>query len=128
MKAGVLFCFALFFSIMVIPNSEKNQNHQHDMNSKALRNYGYEKHGNEAWLSMMVILNREIKPQHRKKFHIPTGLTYARTTCHTILRFLEPNVCTLEIEELKEFKETKKLCYIEKLPMLEPHQSIMSVR
>jgi hypothetical protein len=47
MKAGILFCFALFFGIMAIPNSEKSQSYQHT-NSKALRNYGYKKHGNEA--------------------------------------------------------------------------------
>jgi hypothetical protein len=61
MKAGILFYFALFFGIMAIPNLEKSQNYQH-MNSKALRKYGYEKHSNEAWLSIMVIPNREIKP------------------------------------------------------------------
>jgi hypothetical protein len=85
-------------------------------------------HGNEAWLSMMVIPNREIKPRHRKQFHIPTGLKHARTTCHTILRFLKPSVCTPEMEELKESEETRELCYIEKLPVLEPHRLIMSVR
>jgi hypothetical protein len=56
MKAGILFYFTLFFGIIAIPNLEKSQSYQH-MNSKALRNYGYEKHGNKAWLSMMVIPN-----------------------------------------------------------------------
>jgi hypothetical protein len=126
-KAGVLFCFALFFGIMAISNSEKSQSHRH-MNSKVLRNYGYEKHGNEAWLSMMVIPNREIKPRYRKQFHILTGLTHARTICHTILRFLKPNVCTPEMEKLKESEETRESYHIKKLPVLEPHQLIMFVR
>jgi hypothetical protein len=77
---------------------------------------------------MMVIPNQEIKPRHRKQFHIPTGLTHARTICHTILRFLKPSVCTPEMEELEESEETRELYYIEKLPVLEPHRSIMSVR
>jgi hypothetical protein len=96
-EAGVLFCFALFFGIMAISNSEKSQSYQH-MNSKALRNYGYEKHSNEAWLSMMIIPNQEIKLRHRKQFHILTGLKHARTICHTILRFLKPSVYTPENE------------------------------
>jgi hypothetical protein len=112
---------------MAIPNSEKNQSYQH-MNSKALRNYNYEKYGNEAWLSMMVIPNREIKPRHRKQFHILTGLTHARTICHTILRFLKPSICTPEMEELEESEEIRKSYYIKKLLMLELHRLIMFVR